>query len=104
MTMQRKIVGRKGSWLSQVTPGVPFTLIEGVQPVEAATPKRKPRLSARTLRDLGELWTVAQVAEYLKVCPSAVYGWIYDKKIKPTYLNKRIRIAMCDLEEFLALA
>lgn len=100
--MDRKKVGRQGGWLSKVTPGVPFALVEGGVSAEPAP--RKPRLSARTLRDLGELMTVTQVAERLKVRASTVYGWIYEGKLRKTPINKHIRVAMTDLEEFLKLA
>jgi excisionase family DNA binding protein len=103
----RRTVSRKGGWLSQVTPGVPFTLVEAEPPTtpsnENIRQKRRQPKSARPprrLSDLGELLTVQEAAAILRVKASAIYEWIYQGKLRKINAGRHIRIALVDLEEF----
>lgn len=98
----RKVIGLKGGWLSKVTPGTPFSLVHGEVISEVESTKRvKKALVVTTLKGMGELMTIKQVAELCKVHPATVYRWIYDGALKPVRAGRAIRIPVPALEEFL---
>lgn len=51
------------------------------------------------LSDLGDLLTVGEVAERLRVSTRCVRGWIADEKLKAVRIATRIRIPSAYLEE-----
>jgi len=46
------------------------------------------------------LWTIKEVAEYLKVTTTTVNQWITDKKLKAFKIGGAVRIKETDLIEF----
>lgn len=106
----RGVVKFKKNWIDDVEPGTPFSLVFGDKAEEKVSkrrilpPSRKgPSISQRVrrLEEMGELFTPEEVAAKLKVSKWTVYDWVYDKKLRATYVGRNIRIAKADLEEYL---
>jgi len=49
---------------------------------------------------MDKLWTVKEVAEYLKVTTTTVNNWIQDGKLKAYKVGGALRIKEVDLIEF----
>jgi excisionase family DNA binding protein len=105
----RQVIKLKKDWLSSVEPGVPFSLVEDAEiisetkrpPKTPVQPKRRTSKGPRSLKQLGELYTVQEVAAMLKVSADTVYSWIYESKLRKTPVGRHVRIASSDLEDFL---
>jgi excisionase family DNA binding protein len=48
-----------------------------------------------------KILTVPQVAEYLQMAESTVYGWVQQGKLRGIKLGRSVRIKLSDLQRFL---
>lgn len=61
----------------------------------------KDQTSQKKLRELGQLFTVQEVADMLKISIDTVYDMVKKEIIKGRKIGRHVRIAESDLQEIL---
>ena len=105
MSRVRTVSGFDRDWMTKVEAGKRFPCYSSKDVIEVGRKVSEPKMkvnSKRSLRTLGQLLTIKEVAVILKVTDRAVYEWVYEKRLRSTKAGRMIRIATVDLEDFIS--